>query len=108
MWRMKAADALQLRHCCEASAAAAPGTAISAAHLQVHPNSGALLPDLTQVKAEAAAAGKLLPPQHSATVSVRRIGERIAAQAADPAGGGRTDHMKVPCYFMSWNYANVI
>ncbi|CAL8462671.1 g2204 [Coccomyxa elongata] len=52
------------------------------------------LQTFTQVKAEAAAAGKLLPPQHPATVSVRRIGERIAAQAANPAGGGRTDHMK--------------
>ena len=58
----------------------------------------AVLPVLTQVKTEAEATGKLLPPQHPATLMVRRIGERIAAQAADPAGGGRTDHMKVSCH----------
>ena len=52
-------------------------------------------PDLAQVKAEAEAAGKLLPQHHPAVQTVRRIGERIAANAEHPGGGGRTDHMKV-------------
>ena len=47
------------------------------------------------MKAEAEAAGKVLPPQHPAVRSVRAIGKRIAAHAADPVGGGRIDHMKV-------------
>jgi len=50
--------------------------------------------DAVQLKAEAEAAGSLLAPYHPATQMVRKIGLRIAEHAADPGGGGRTDHMK--------------
>lgn len=49
---------------------------------------------VVQLRAEAEAAGRLLAPYHPATKMVRKIGLRIAEHAADPGGGGRTDHMK--------------
>lgn len=54
-----------------------------------------------QVLAEAAAAGKLLPPNHPASLAVRRVGSRIAAVAGDGVGGGYQDQMKG----LKWEFA---
>jgi metalloendopeptidase OMA1, mitochondrial len=47
-----------------------------------------------QVLTQAKMAGRLLPPNHSATQAVRRVGTRIAAIASDGAGGGYHAHMQ--------------
>lgn len=47
-----------------------------------------------QIKADAVAKRTLLPRAHPATRAVERVGRRLAAAAADGAGGGYVDHMK--------------
>lgn len=54
-----------------------------------------------QIKSQAAAAGKLLPEQHSAVGTVRQVGQRIAVVAASGRGGGYQEQMKT----MEWEYA---
>jgi hypothetical protein len=48
-----------------------------------------------QVKAQAEAEGKLLPPQHRYVRAVRDVGLQIAKVAGDGHGGGYQQHMKV-------------
>ncbi len=48
----------------------------------------------SQVLTQAKMAGRLLPPNHPASKAVRRVGTRIAAIAADGAGGGFHSHMQ--------------
>lgn len=61
-----------------------------------------------QVKQQAEAEGKLLPANHPATLQVRRIGERIAAKAAEGSGdGGRLDHMKVLMMYLAFGYYGI-
>ncbi|KXZ54546.1 hypothetical protein GPECTOR_4g611 [Gonium pectorale] len=47
-----------------------------------------------EVKAAAAAEGRLLPPSHPDVRRVERIGLAIAAVAGDGGGGGYVEHMK--------------
>jgi predicted Zn-dependent protease len=48
----------------------------------------------SQVLSQAKMAGRLLPYNHPATKTVRRVGSRIAAVASDGAGGGFHSHME--------------
>lgn len=54
-----------------------------------------------QVLSEARAEGTLLPPSHPAVRLVEHVGRRIAAVAADGAGGGKSEHMRG----LQWEFA---
>ncbi len=56
-----------------------------------------------QTLREAAAEGRLLPPTHPAVRRVARLGQQIAAVAADGAGGGAYSHMRG----LAWEFAVV-
>ncbi|KAL4855091.1 Mitochondrial metalloendopeptidase OMA1 [Chlorella vulgaris] len=56
-----------------------------------------------QVLAEARRNGTLLPPNHRAVQSVRRVGTRIAQAASDGFGGGFQGHMEG----LEWEFAVV-
>eukprot|EP00887_Chlorella_sp_A99_P005887 scaffold1.g5887.t1 len=56
-----------------------------------------------QIVTEARMNGTLLPPNHPASMAVRRVGQRLAATAAKGAGGGFHQHLQQKGW--SWEFA---